>query len=253
MPIRRFNYTQRKRIEQEHVTVHLKEAPEGHAATFDAELDLAELELPSNAKVLVEAYRGRAVARYEWGIVGNLRPPSDRFLTELPSNPQFRVKVVAPDESGTLLAMANRIKPQREEHHGSFVWMELSDDLGKEVWRLDFGDGNPTLKLNRAIDGIGNAAQRDKAFQALVMPEVLRALLVEAIILGGAELDDDAGEWADVMGFVRSFWDDPLPPISEDVSDHRQELRTWIDDAVKAFTQGHFEVSNLYTSSLEQR
>ena len=254
---RRFNFTERHRIEQEHVTVKLNEAADGGVATFDAKLDLADITLPRDALVVIEAFRGRSIVTFPWGTVGNLRQPEDRRLTNMPGNPQFRIKVVAADGSGVLLAMANRIRPHREEHHGAFVWLEESHELGKEVWRLDFGDGNPTLMINSTVGGIGAAVQKDGAFRGLVMPEVLRAMLVRAIIVDEADLDDDEGDWAQLMRFVRNFHDAPLPfEGSGDGALGRresQEFLDWINEAVKAFTQKQFPATDFYADTLEGR
>ena len=248
---RRFNFTERQRIVQEDVSIKLHGAADDGAATFDAELQLAGMALPPNAPVVIEAFRGRSIVTFPWGTVGNPGPPEDRRLTNMPENPQFRVKVMAADGSGALLAMANRIRPHREERHGSFVWLAESKDLGKEVWRLDFEDGNTTLMVNSAIDGIGTTVLKDGAFLGLVMPEVLRAMLVRAIVVDDADLDDDDGEWARLMGFVRSFHDDILPPAASD--DGPRDRLKWIDDAVKAFTLKRFSASDSYTNALERR
>ena len=254
---RRFNFTGRKRIALEHVNITVKDGGSDGIATFDAEFEFDDLELPPNAPVMIEAFRGSNINRYAWGTVGQLTPPDDRSLINMQDNPSFRIKVVAPDRSGILLAMASRITPHREERRGSLVWLNTSIDLGKEVWRLDFGDGNPTLYVNASIEGIGKAASSDRAFQSLVFPEVLRAMLTQAVIVDEADPDDDGGDWLGLMTFVRGFHNEPLPPrltvVGENDDRRSEDAVRWINDAVRAFTQKNFPASDFYAGTLQER
>ena len=255
---RRFNFTGRKRIGQEHINIELNDGGPSGVAMFDAVFELGDLELPPDARVMVEAFRGSSINRYTWGTVGRLTPPEDRRLTHMQNNPSFRIKVVAPDNSGMLLAMADHIRPHREERRGSLVWLDTSNDLGKEVWRLDFGDGsNPTLYLNASIEGIGREARSNRAFQSLVFPEVLRAMLTQAIA-DDADTDEDGGQWHALMLFVGSFHDVPIPPKSDsengsEEGDERSsaDVTRWINDAVRAFTQKNFPASDIFAQTLE--
>lgn len=250
--IRRFNFTERKRIDQERVEIEVTEGADGGPASFNGALDFDGMELPADAPVTIEAYRGRMAMRFPWGAAGALTPPLDRRLVTIPDNPSFRVKVVAPDGSGILLAMANRIRPRKEESHGSLLWLKPSDALGKEVWRLQFGEGNPTLLINRSVPGIETAALNDDAFHALVFPEVLRAVLVRALITDDADLDDEGGDWGGWLRFARSFHNEPLLS-SEGGDDDRDARMTWIDAAVAAFTQKRFRASDVYEAALGRR
>ncbi len=243
--IRRFNFTERKRIEQERVELEVAEATDGESSSFNATLNFDGMGLPADAPVTIEAYRGRMAMRFPWGVVGALAPPLDRRLVNMPDNPSFRVKVVAADGSGALLAMANRIRPRKEERHGALIRLKQSDALGKEVWRLEFGDGNPTLLLNRNVRGIESAALNDGAFRGLVFPEALRAVLIRALITEDADVEDDGGDWGEWLAFVRSFHDEPL--LSDD-GGHAARM-TWIDAAVAAFTQKRFRASDAYEAA----
>ena len=245
--IRRFNFTDRKRIDQERVQIAIIGSEGGGAPSFNATLNFDGMGLPNNAPVTIEAYRGRAAVSFSWNTVEALMPQLDRRLVNMPSNPLFRVKVVAPDSSGVLLAMANRIRPQREERHGSLVALETSD-LGKEVWRLNLGQGNPTLFVNKNIPGIESAVQSDSAFRGLVMPAVLRSVLIQALIIDEEDLED-AGDWDEILTFVRSFHDTPL----NQGNNERDARVAWIEDAVTAFTQKHFRASELYATVLRGR
>lgn len=240
--IRRFNFTERKRIEKERVGIEVVTDP----ASFKVDLNLADLNLPLQAPVIIEAYRGRSAARFAWGTVEAPAPVEGAVLEGMPENLSFNVKVVAPDGSGRLLAMARQIRPHQEKQHGSLVWLERKD-LDKEVWRVDFGDGNPTLLINSRVEGIEDAVRRDDAFRSLVMPQVLRLVLTHAIIVQGANLDED-DNWADLLEFVHTFYREPLE--AEDAEGNQEIRERWIEGAVAAFTRTRFPASDAYARAL---
>ena len=137
--IRRLNYTQRKRIQQHRISIELHETDEDNPLTFSANIDLGGMGLPSDALVVIIANRDRVAMRFDWGTVVSPNPPLDCRLTDISSNPIFRVMVLAPDGSGRLLALADRIKPKQGNTSASLLWLQ-EEDLGKEVWRLDFAE-----------------------------------------------------------------------------------------------------------------
>ena len=251
--IRRFNYTDRKRITHDLVEIRIKEPEADGPASFTANLRLNDLELPPTAPVTIEAYRGRAAARFRWGSVGEPNPPPDRRLLNLPDAPLFRVKVSDPDGSGKLLAMANHIRPRPEERKSSLIALTVDQNLGKEVWRVHFGDGDnePTLYVNGAIQGIQHAVLHDGAFRALVMPEVLRVVLVNALIVQDIDMEDDGAQWGPLLGFARSLHNE-LPTASEEDLERPARMK-WIDEVISAFTKKLFQASDLYASVLGGR
>lgn len=247
--IRRFNYTQRRRIEQRRINIELSETDDDTPMSFSAELDLSGMGLPSDALVVVIANRDRSAMRFNWGTVADSTPPQDCSLTEIPSNPIFRVMVLASDGSGRLLALADRIKPKRGSGQESLLWLQ-EEDLGKEVWRLDFADGNPTMLVNRNIPGISAAVREDEAFRSLVIPEALRAILTRALIVEEYDIDDDEGSWSEWIGFVQNFYDEEFPSISDD--EDATEKTEWIEGAVEAFTEKRFHASDQYATMRRQ-
>ena len=256
---KRFNFTGRKRIEQAHATIRVDNDESGGNTTFEADFDFHDLDLPPDAFVIVEASRGTRIQRFAWGTFGDLKPPDDRRLFDVGGNPNFRIKAVAADGSGRLLALAQQLHPHRDKKRGALVWLDVSDDLGKEVWRVDFGEGNPTLLLNNSVPGIINAARHNRAFQSLVFPEVLRAILAHAITADNADFDgadpnDDGEKWQRFGRFVRSFYQENLPAMTSGESGAErgaEEVKRWIDEAVKAFTQNNFAASDFYAETLE--
>ena len=248
--IRRLNYTQRARLEQHRINIELHETDDDTPMSFSAELDLDGMGLPSDALVVIIANRNRSEMRFDWGTVTNPSPPQNRQLTEIPSNPSFRVMVLAPDGSGRLLALADRIKPKRGGLQESLLWLK-EEDLGKEVWRLDFADGNPTMLVNKNIPGISAAVREDESFQSLVIPEALRAILTRALIVDEYDIDDDEGSWSEWIGFVRNFYTEEFPSTS-DGNGEPTEKSEWIEEAVEAFTEQRFHASDKYAAIRSQ-
>ncbi len=251
MPTRRFNYTGRRPIDHQRVSIELQEPDDGSPPTFTVELNLSELDLPADAPVIITAQRTRNAMRFPWGTAAALKPAADCRLAEVPTNPNFRVTVLAPDGSGKLLALVDNIQPKRANRRESLLWLK-EDDLGQEVWRLDFGDGdsgNPTLLVNRNIPGISAIARQDDAFLAPLLPAVFRSILIRALLV--EEFDpsesDDQAPWGRWMGFVHEFFTDEYPEFAAE--DNKEKVSEWIDNAVAAFARTRFPASDKFAAA----
>ena len=188
--------------------------------------------------------------RFDWGTVATPEPPADTRLTETPVNPRFRVMVLSPDGSGRIYAMCDRITPSRgEEGVKSLLWLDEVDNLGEEVWRLDIGDPNPVIQVNRDIGNISIDARRNGVFRALVIPEVLRNVLRRALIEDGADPDGETGDWEDWMEFLQQFDVGPLPKPANDDKRDPEETNQWIDRWVNAFVDNRLRARELYVVS----
>jgi hypothetical protein len=231
MPVRTLNYTGRKRISREHARIVLHEGPAGKS--FDATLKLDNYGLPPDACVYVEAYRQTTYMRFDFGTVGKIQAPSDLMLRDFGPGEGilFRVKVVAPDDH-RLLAEADRITPQNNREG---LLPVKPEDLGEEVWRLNFDDDQVFLLINSQVAN-WKALARDPVFIALVPPVILRMVL-ERIIWRENDWDtEDMRDW-------RSRWlrfaetelrVGPLPS-----GDDEESLAQWIEKAVYAFCERH--------------
>jgi hypothetical protein len=80
--LRRFNYSGRKKIRRPAVQLRLVPQP-NEPPVFDAAIRLEGLDLPSAARVYVEAYFHASYMRFDFGRVGDIRPPEDRRLTDI--------------------------------------------------------------------------------------------------------------------------------------------------------------------------
>lgn len=254
--ISRINRTGRKRIHRRDVDLSLRVAERGEAPIFDLTLRLADYRFPAEARVRVEAARGNASQRWDYGTVGYRTPPPDeeRRLTDVPAGASFRVFVVAADGSGKLLGHAPNLKPVLPLD--SRLPLEESDDLGEEVWRVEFdgADGNPVLKVNSGIPGISESVRHDPAFRSLVMPEVFRTILTRMALIDHADPDDTEGPWADWYEIARAYLPDAeppsLPPTGPVDTTDIDRVRQWIDDVVGAMAEKPLDAANAYREAL---
>ena len=254
--IRRLNGTGRRTIRREHTKVSLRPAENGTLPIFDLQLDLAGYGFPSDARVRVEAWRSNAVQRWEYGAVGALTPPSaeQRRMTEIPGSPQFRVLVVAGDGSGRLLGACPTIKPALPLRSLLPVREADDDELGGEIWRVDFGDGDqPQLLVNSAIGGINEIVRTNKDFRALVMPAVLRVLLIHILIDERADPDDDDPTWDGWFKLAQTVHpDSDTPRVAPNApATDLDEARDWIDAVVGAFARDKVSAVGVYSKPWE--
>ena len=123
--------------------------------------------------------------------------------------------------------------------------------LGKEVWKLDFGEGDvPVLLVNGSVPGITDIVARDAGFRALVMPDILRAILNRAIIIDRVDVEDsEAHVWTQWLNLAKRQTGSSTVPHVSDPSDSAQveEAVIWVDRTVQAFAaQGGFTAATTY-------
>jgi hypothetical protein len=231
----RLNWTNRRRIERSDVEIAVTRGTDG--AAFNARLDLASYGLPTDCRVVVEAYRQTTWRRFEFGTVGFIRPLTSTQLADFGDvdGVQFRVKVLSGDgrEDGRIWAEADRIpitdSEERETGRRSLL-NTRSEDLEEVVWRLDFDEsrGGPMLVVNSRL-GDWRAAVRSPQFRSLVYPELLRRVLERAL----DEFENEESGWSvDWIKFAAR-----LPGVSEQPdSEAKEDDKTeWAADAVRAF------------------
>ena len=252
--IRRFNSTGRISIASSRVAVTLRRregngrpAPRTETAPgtpdaqwlFDLKLDLGGLGFPSGARVRVEAWRGNTFQRWDWGSVAAPAEPdeSGRVLRDVPETCQFRVSVIAADDSGLLLGLADKLRPKLPVES---LLPLVPADLGSEVWRLDYGDGDDmvVLQVNNGLPDFSQTVRNDLVFRALVMPQVLRSILERALLVDREDPEEPEGRWSPWFGLARSIFPSGEPPnVSHDAQDDQlARADRWIDDVVAAFS-----------------
>ena len=251
--IRHFNHTDRRRIEHEDVTIELFRSLDGGAAEFAVtKLDLGKYDFEPDAAVRIEAHKGHALQRWDWGTVANPHSPlpSECQLTDVPSSSKFRVAVVAGDGSGRLLGLGDRIIPTGGRE--SLIHVVPSLELGEEVWRVDFSSADPELHVNESVPAIMDCVRRDAAFRSLVLPEVLRTVLHRAVMVEGADPNtDEEDQWTDWFRLAKKHHSANIPKLSDERSEGDFNAAwQWIDEVVSAFAaQPALKATRLYAGA----
>lgn len=235
MPIRRLNYTRRRRIERDDLDILLHE--ESSLPTFDARLTLDRYGFPPDARVFVEAYRQTTLARFDFGTVSVPRQPDDRSLRDFDSAAAilFRVRVTAASgRPGILLGVADGVRPRAPDETPDPripLLPSKPGDLGDEVWRVEFDGGATMLVINKRLRD-WKATVRDPRFQALVFPAAMRSILTRILHVEGVRTTQDDEDWRSLwLRFASSLpGSRPVPSQSEDDDD-------WVEDAVAALAR----------------
>jgi hypothetical protein len=255
--LRRFNYTGRKKIAQDDVPVALQGT--GASRTFDANLTAvadAKYSLPKDARIFVEAYERTAYMRFNFGTVGYLTPPSpeSRLLTEFGDSAavRFRVKVVHAGNDGQLLAVADGILPlatDETEQNKLPLLPVRSEDLGQEVWRIEFDQGpqnRPVLLINSNA-GDKTAIVWSPAFVSLAWPALLREILTRILFVEeDFDLEDEEDWRAMWIQFGRTLLPThEAPPVDED------DRAEWLSSVVEAFCNRYSPLAKFKESEEE--
>jgi hypothetical protein len=245
--IRKFNYTGRKKIERNSISVRLVKDKTPHPY-FDLKITLNPHDYPPDAELYVEAYDRTSFMRFRCGTLKNPVLPEDRHLTEIHSTDAilFRVKVVDPSSHhGRILAAADRLtsigESQEDTKHISLLPVTY-EDIGMEIWKLDFWDTGPVLIVNNKIESVNitETVKTSDLFFSLVYPSVLREILLRILVIDDAFADDDPELWQNLwLAFVENLPDvEKITDKNEfqNFSQNQDFFIRWIDtDAVPAF------------------
>ena len=216
--------------------VELKLSDEESPPSFNATLNLGAYEFDADALVFIEVYRQTTWMRFPFGSVSEIRPPADRRLTEF-DNPEaihFRVKVTQAHDTHTLLGEADAIPLgdiQQQSAEPDSLISTKPENLGDELWRLDFEHG-PLLLVSNQVGNWQKLAQSAE-FAALVYPAMLREILTRILIQEEHRDTDDENWMSRWLRFAIGLpgANDLLPPIDESLAED------WIQDAVAAFSR----------------
>ena len=246
MSIKRVNSTGRCKIVREDVRFTLRSDSSG-SLTFDAALNLADYDFPSDALVFVEAYRQTTFMRFPFGTVAapRLPPGVTGRLTEFTTGERllFRVKVTsANDRSGLLLAEADRISACNDEEQPDKRVALLPTEpanLGQLLWKVDIDEGlGTTLQINKDV-GDWEAFARSPLCRSLIFPAAMREVLWHVVAVRKTDHIDDQGDWGSRwLGFAQSLPGVAEMPERQDDVDPKDWL-PWIDSAVESFARQH--------------
>lgn len=236
---RRFNYTGRKRIPLDRIEITVNRKG-GVVETFHATIKLDNLDLPHEAAVYVEAYHRSDIMRYCFGTVGEVTQPLDTSLTHLAHVDQIRFRVLVVDGSnkrGVILASADRLRPLGQYEKHSILPVDFRD-LGRQVWKLEYGGDEPILAVNSLIPNIHNLVKTDARFHTYIYPAVVREIFTHMLFIDGADIFgemDDLDEWqANWCAFAKRFLTEEDWATMEEGSDSSEKL-SWIERLVQEF------------------
>ena len=241
---RRFNYTDRRRIKRNDLSLTIAEDEEGRPK-FYADIHLKNYDLPSNAKVWVEAYDRNVLMRFPFGSVGEPKSETLTTLTDFSGTDSyyFRVKVVDELQRSRLLAVADSVTPLRrdeEDEPAKSLLRVTTRDLGSIPWKLEYQVADhPLLVINNRIDAGKSLARSNRFFQALVLPaileQVLRRILLEEDYVPASAPDDDDMWKEGWLEFAGCLPDNTRLPVDRQSSD--DDLEKWIEDARESFCE----------------
>ena len=243
MAVRRFNYTNRKRIRRKdiHLIIHENDG----SVSFDLEkLRLVSYDLPSNADIWIEAYREEKWLRSSAGKVEEplLLTNVDISVFGVADGVKFRLKIISSDaRAGLILAGADSIQPTRpdveEDNQKPLLPVIPDSDLDELVFKVNFDVPGPNLHVNNKIPNWPMFVKSD-IFISLALPTILREIMSRILLPAGSFSDDDdlRGWEHDWIELARS-----LPGVHEfpegaaDEPDNEDQLEMWIDEVVRAF------------------
>lgn len=234
MTTRHLNFTGRKRIHRRDVEIGT--VTDERSLSFQALYSFSDYSLPETAEIVVEAYVGWTVMRFEFGTLGTRIEPDSYELSDFdgPEGLLFRLKVLGTgDQTGLILAQADNLRASAAdelEKSQSFVVVRPAD-LGSVAWRLVFDEAQPVLQVNERV-GDWKSFLRHSAVRSLLLPEIVRQLLREALQTQPDDEDSDA--WQNHAQKLASSAAG-TPPATDDYD----EVESWIDDVVRSFAHRH--------------
>lgn len=233
---RRLNSTGRKRITRDHVSIELSSPLDTFSfPSATAVIDLAGLNLEPNARVVLEAYFRSSSMRFRCGTVDKLAVPKPMVLTDIDRGGaiRFRLLVIAPDESGRILASAEGLKPlQKSDTPDREPLLGLREtDIGEELWRVDLDDRNgPLLVINSRVPSLATQLRTQSLIQGLILPHALREVLRNLPPEGEEDDDHDwGGNWRKFLAELEVS----VEPEDPNDDEAREE---WVQEAIERFT-----------------
>lgn len=232
---RRFNSTGRRRITRDRVDIALEQDPDlDIIPAARATLRLEGLELPTDAKVAIDAYYRTSSMRFQCGTVNSLAIPERMVLSEIDRGGavRFRVLVIAADGTGRILAAADGLRPSTpgDGADRQALLPMRETDIGNELWKIDveYGTG-PVLLVNNRVAGLAAQIRAAPLLQGLILPHAFRAILQN--LNPGGEIDEDdlwGGHW-------RRFLSELGVATEAEDPDDTDAVELWIESAVAAF------------------
>ena len=247
MPLRQFNYLDRKRILREHV--HIVVERNGDTRRFKIKVDLEHYGFAPEARIVVEA-RNVEIVRRE---CGNVRSPkfSGHYDMSAIKNDNARFDVLIIDvATSRKLGEATGV-PAENELAGlaPLLPVDGSRDLQGPAWMLEYSGSfsdqtsdAPVLLIDRtACDGSASTFLAHPLAAANILPAVMSQVLSHILFRDEYVYDPSGEDWR--SGWIRMAAGLVTPP--DDISQedpsvaNTGEVAEWIDQVVKVFARDH--------------
>jgi hypothetical protein len=231
--IRKFNYTGRLKIPERFIKVKLFQAEQN--VYFNAYLDIQNLGFPENAKVFVEPYYSANFIRFDYGTIGEIKPPSKTFLNDLPNADQirFRIKVIdVTKELHKIIGISDNIYPEGLLTDGNkkSILPVLFEDIGNQIWKIDFLSSGPVLILNceKNYPGVRGHIKSNPYFLGLIYPIAIRFILQKIVSYESFDSEEWVANW---LTFTR----DVLGVHSTPIETNDPEIDQWIEEVINSY------------------
>lgn len=216
-------------------------------------------DIPSNARVFVDAWKDMSFMRFDYGNFHNIVQPNNISLTELDSwtSASFVVRIV---QNGIILAASKKhtvsIAQPDLKSRRSLIIADY-EDLGERPWKLDIYEDIPIPRLVfnerwwNELEEKGKSLSDDSKVMGMIMPAVLENMLNFLIISLKSDLhrwhQDPSwkGAW---IRFARNLLPDGIPEYIENETDESEflsEASNWISQVVKIYSDSKSLTSNL--------
>ncbi len=259
MKMRKYNYTGRKRINRTDIILAVPVEKNSKNIFFEFDINESMIGIYNpDSNLVVEAYYRSSYMRFEYGKIGDIKPPPQRYLTAFkdPELIKFRVKVLS--QNGMIEGLADRIKPDSEddETHQESILNVANRDLNCAIWRMEFSDDdtNPLLLIDIGIDK--THLNHNIELKTSIIPHAFQQILTEIIFFSSDDFDFTTdnldNDWRSRWWLYCEDLDRKLTSEELDEMDE-VEKKDWIDETVACFSRKMNYKNELLTSLLDNQ
>jgi hypothetical protein len=241
------NHTNRLKITRNKVRIQLHK----HFTPwqFSVSLDIGDLNLADDDRIVVEATHSIITERFGHGTVDAPYPVTPLELTELTGRPNihFRIKVIAADGSGLIAAEADQIPVtgSSKSNNQQISILEYDESVDRPLpWWLDWNGGSlPVLVFNPDVHDVSAFAKSDM-YRGSSAAAVVEQVLTRMCFVDETEDydEDDEQSWQTLwLDFIRQLGGDEFNPQESEP----QQKHEWIAKSVELFASRFRPISKL--------
>ena len=258
--MRKFNYTNRQRIDRSEYILSITHGTDQNNSYFDFEINKSMADsFNPESKLVIEAYYRTTYMRFEYGTIGTIKVPPQRYLTAFsdPNLIRFRVKVI--NQNGMIEGLANLVKPDsdddKNEKHKESILDVANQNLDGAIWEMEFNDDlNPIILIDSDLDKL--LLNYDVELKASIVPHAFQQILTEIIFFSSDDFDFTTdnldNDWRSRWWLYCEDLDRKLTSEELDEMDE-VEKKDWIDETVACFSRKMNYKNELLTSLLDNQ